>query len=154
MKKLLSFLTFLSLNIFSTSSIANEEATTLGELWSKMTPHTAKQILDKGYNINKRDEEGRTAIILASWLNDDPEVIMILLQNGAKINDKDQKGMTPLMYASKLNENPEIIKILLENGADATIKDAEGKTALSYAKENPKIYKTDIYWQMNSLMTK
>ncbi len=58
-------------------------------------------------------------------------------------------GMTPLMIASKYNPYPSIIRYLLSLGADVTLYDNKGKTALDYAKENPHLYQTDVYWQMN-----
>lgn len=58
-------------------------------------------------------------------------------------------GMTPLMLAARYNTSPYVITYMLQNGAAIKTTDNKGKTAVDYAKENPFIYKTNIYWQMN-----
>ena len=74
------------------------------------------------------------------------------LANGTSVKERDEIGRTPLMYASWYNKNPEIITTLLKHGADAKAKSSEGKTALDYAKDNPKIYQTEAYWELNQVM--
>lgn len=60
-----------------------------------------------------------------------------------------ETGMTPLMIAGRYNSSPAIIEFLLQNGADVSLRDNKGKTVLDHAQENPNIYQTDVYWQMN-----
>lgn len=153
MKKLLSIFAFLYLIVFSNASLANDNPLLSEYFWAKATPETVQQVIDKGYNVNDKAEFlGFSPIIIASWRNTNPEVITLLLKNGANIDDRDEEGRTPLIWACLLNFNPEVITILLKNGADVKAKDVNGQTALDYAKGNPKIYKTDVYWQMNNLM--
>ena len=152
MKKLLSLLTFLYLIAFSNASFANDNPLLSADFWKTATPETVQQMIDKGNNVNDKDKDSSPPLMLASSNNTNPEVITTLLQNGANINDRDKNGLTSLMLASFHNTNPEIITTLLQNGADVKAKDIVGRTALDYAKENPKIYKTDAYWQMNNLM--
>lgn len=115
-------------------------------------PEIITTLLQNDAKVNDRTKSGEKPLMLASAKNLNPEVITILLKNGANINDRDKLGSTPLMFASRFNSNPEIITTLLQNGADVKAKDTDGKTALDYAQENPKIYRTDAYWQMNNLM--
>ena len=185
MKKLLSILAFLYLISFSNATCANDNQLLSKDFWKKTTPEIVQHMIDKGANINERNEDGWTPLMFASADNSNPEVIATLLQNGANINDRDEYGWTPLMYASAKNTNPEVISILLQNGANINDRDKEGqtplmyasmsntnpkiittllqngadvkakntgKTALDYAKENPQIYRTDAYWQMNNLL--
>ena len=74
------------------------------------------------------------------------------LANGTSVKERDEIGQTPLICASWYNQNPEIITTLLKHGADAKAKSNEGKTALDYAKDNPKIYQTEAYWELNQVM--
>ena len=59
-----------------------------------------------------------------------------------------EAGLTPLMVAAQ-NSTPNVVSYLMSQGANLRQRDSKGKTAVDYAKENPRIYKTDVYWQMN-----
>lgn len=86
------------------------------------------------------------------WKTATPKTVQQKIDKGHNVNDRGILEWTPLMFANSYNSNPDVITILVKNGADIKAKDKDGKTALDYAKENPKIYKTDVYWQMNNLM--
>ena len=115
-------------------------------------PEIITTLLKHGASVNEMSETGSTPLILASGNNQNPEIITTLLKHGASVNERDEDGWTPLMVASTFNENPEIITTLLKHGADAKAKSNEGKTALDYAKDNPKIYQTEAYWELNQVM--
>ena len=59
-----------------------------------------------------------------------------------------EAGLTPLMVAAQ-NSTPNVVSYLMSQGANLRHRDNKGKTAVDYAKENPRLYKTDVYWQMN-----
>jgi len=87
-------------------------------------------------NINKKDEDGRTALMLASEYGH-IEVVKSLLANGANINENGYFGETALILASE-NRRIEIVKYLLANGANINDKDNYGTTALiSASQEGP-----------------
>ena len=93
-------------------------------------------LLEKGADINAKDNYGRTPLMHAIQYGCSEEVIKILLEKGADINAKDNYGWTPLMHAIHECEcecSKEVIKILLEKGADINAKNNYGWTPLMQA---------------------
>lgn len=90
-----------------------------------------KYLLEKGADINVKNEDGSTALMTASMYGN-LEIIKYLIENGADINSKDNDDSTALIYASKWG-NLETVEYLVKNGADINIKDIENKTALDWA---------------------
>lgn len=90
-----------------------------------------KYLLEKGADINVKNEDGSTALMTASMYGN-LEIIKYLIENGADINAKDNDDSTALIYASKWG-NLETVEYLVKNGADINIKDIENKTALDWA---------------------
>ena len=70
----------------------------------------ARLLLDAGADVNARDKEGNTALILAC---DNPEQVLLLLQAGADPNVRNHEGETAL---SKTSDN-EIKEVLIKHGA-------------------------------------
>lgn len=70
-------------------------------------------LLEAGYDIDVRDDEGRTALMVAVSSHQNRDVVVYLLETGADPNARDYSGVTPLMYAAFNNDNPEILSILL-----------------------------------------
>ena len=102
-----------------------------------------RQLEQDGIDVNAKNSEGYTALILASS-NGHKEIVEMLLEKGADVNAKDSDGWTALMWASR-NGHTETVTILLEEGADVNAKDNYflGSTALDIAikKEHPEIVK-------------
>lgn len=63
-----------------------------------------------------------------------------------------EEMMTPLILAGRSSPSPEVLKTLLANGALVKAYDEKGKTAVDYAKENPAVFNTDVYWEMNDML--
>ena len=98
--------------------------------------------LDAGANVHARDDDGRTALMLAAWLNENPEVVQVLLDAGANLETRDSFGATVLMLAAWLNENPDVVQVLLDAGANLETRGRTGMTALMIAawlNENPEV---------------
>jgi len=118
-------------------------------------------LIDKGLNVNERDNHGNTALMSTCDMkkvrlllgkncdvnikNNDKETALMhatrcdnmdiagaLLDKGADINAKNKEGITALMMAA-MHSRVEIVKSLLERGADAADKDTYGRTALDLA---------------------
>jgi ankyrin repeat protein len=90
------------------------------------------EMLDKGLDINTRDEDGRTVLMYASY-DGHSELIRDLLNRGAKVNLQDVNGRTALMLASS-GPFPDAVKLLLDHDADPNIVDKEEHfSALMYA---------------------
>ena len=90
--------------------------------------------LKAGADPNIRDEEGRTALLLAApqnlW-NKEKETVAALKKAGAKIDQGDKSGLTPLMSAA-WNGRTDMTRALIAAGAKVDAKDKDGWTPLMY----------------------
>lgn len=111
-------------------------------------------LIENGADVNQRDKEGKPILVYVSAKSSDPEMIKVLIENGAKVNEIFEDGVTLLMIASRINPEPEITKFFLHSGIDVNAKDVNGKTALDYAKGNENLYNSDVYKEMEELMSK
>ena len=93
--------------------------------------HTLINLLEKGININILDDNGNTALHLAST----PEIVKLLLDKGANPEARNNQNDTPLIFAS-FNDNTESVKLLLEKGADPNAQNSNGNTPLIFASSN------------------
>ena len=94
-----------------------------------------KDLLTKGAEVDVRDRNGMTPLLLAARKGNS-ETVRLLLAHGANVNAQDYYlAWTPLILASALGHK-KVVKLLLEHGADIDIKDQNGMTALKYAVKN------------------
>ena len=100
--------------------------------WKTATIDDVKKELKKGADINAIEkEEGLNALIMASSVNRNCEIIKMLIDAGANVNSKTKNGRTVLMMAAAFNPNPEVVKLLIKAGADVNAKSDNQRTALS-----------------------
>jgi len=119
-----------------------------------------KYHIEKGINVNTKDEYGNTPLHFAARHNKNIEVIKYLVSERADINAKRRYGATPLslaigernndvalflisqgadattegmLHAAAGGHNVEIIKLLVANGADIHAKDKYNYTPLHKA---------------------
>jgi len=93
------------------------------------------QVLQGHPNVNAQDQNGRTALMAASWGNDStksPEidrarVVRILLEAGAGPNVRDEDGNTALIDTT---EDSKVALALLQGGANINAQNKAGQTAL------------------------
>lgn len=97
-------------------------------------PAVVQEILGHRPDINKRDSEGRTALIAAtdrgyqeSKAVNRAEVVRMLLAAGADVNARDAKGNTALIENAW---DPDVAELLLAAGAEVNAANKDGWTAL------------------------
>lgn len=93
-----------------------------------------KKFLANGIDINTQDENGNTALHVATK-HRNLDVIKFLLVNNVNINSQNNEGDTPLHVATKHWEL-ELINFLITNGANINIKNNEGNSAWMYIEKN------------------
>jgi hypothetical protein len=89
-----------------------------------------KHLIDHGADVNQRNDNGTTPLMVAGFVSRDQlQLIAFLLNRGADINAVDRDGRTILMRAIRFGFNDQAV-FLIQRGADTTVKDRYGKTAL------------------------
>lgn len=94
-------------------------------------------LIHLGANINQRDKNSRSALMIAASLGR-IEAIEILLKHNAKLNLADKFGWTALMLGVYYNQK-ETVTLLLNNGADVNFCSKKGLTALKVATDNERM---------------
>ncbi len=92
------------------------------------------QLLEYGYEVNARNEDGDTALI-GAVSNNHLEVVQVLLERGADFSIANNLGVTPMPSAIH-NQNIPIIETLLNAGANPHNVDERNRTILMVAAEN------------------
>ena len=94
----------------------------------------ASRLLDRGADIEAKDEDGETALIKAAR-SSKTNVVSLLLVRGADIEAEDKYGYTALIKAAR-KAKTEVISLLLARGADIEARNKYGSTALKLAIKN------------------
>lgn len=124
----------------------NDSDSKVGKTRSTWTGSTNR----KAKIINHRDNEGRTALLVALEKKRD-NVVKLLLEKGSNeinVNLPDRNGMTALHLAARGN-NLGLVKLLLEK-ADQRLKDEWGRTALLEAAAQGKNAVVDLLLHSSS----
>jgi len=90
--------------------------------------------INDGIYINIQDNDGRTALIVASQQGY-KGIVKLLIKNGADINIQGFDGKSNLIIALE-NKNEDMAKLLIKNGIDVNIQDNNKFTALMIASNN------------------
>lgn len=106
------------------------KAASLGKL------EEVKHLLADGADIDQKNAEGTTALMVASggtaYITNNVPLVTFLIAKGAKIDLEDARGRTALELAAA-GGKAEAAKLLLEKQADPNHKGAEGSTPLLQA---------------------
>ena len=93
-----------------------------------------RQLVNKGVDINTKDGDGWTALMLATYYGDGYKTVRLLTELGADLDIQNEDGETALICAI-IGKATKSAKILISNGANVSIKDNNGRTALMLAIE-------------------
>ncbi|CAI7636057.1 unnamed protein product [Penicillium pancosmium] len=88
-------------------------------------------LIERGGDVNARDQDGEALISLASRKGH-TAVVSVLIELGADINVCDKDEVTPIAMASMIG-NEAALKLLVDHGADMNAIDPYGQTPLSRA---------------------
>ncbi|KAG8319224.1 hypothetical protein J6590_096320, partial [Homalodisca vitripennis] len=91
---------------------------------------TVNILLERGAEVNVRDNRGRTAF---HHVEDDLETLNTILDYGGEVNIKDNEGNTPLHVLISRGYYSECIELLLKRQAGVNIKNNAGLTPLHLA---------------------
>lgn len=91
-----------------------------------------EKALDNGADVSARNDDGRTALILAAR-NASPEVVQALIEAGADVNAGTTASKKTAVMGAARKGHTEIVRILTEAGADVDSRDQNGRTALMVA---------------------
>jgi ankyrin repeat protein len=92
-------------------------------------------LLEGGADVNVADSNGQTALIRASEVAADEEVMVLLLEAGADVNVADREGWTPLHFAAA-DRRAGKVSTLLAADADVNARAENGATPLLVAREH------------------
>lgn len=109
-------------------------ATELHEAVQKENITRVKGLLEKGVNVDEKDDEGLTALHYASSMGLD-EIVQFLLEKGANVNAEADNGYTALIGAIYAL-NFDLVKYLVEKGANINRKQDGRDTPLMSAAIN------------------
>ncbi len=88
--------------------------------------------LTRGANINSHNEDGLSAVIIASDMSNS-ELLQFLLDHGANINGvEESRNETALMRRTEVGDVA-FLRVLIGLGADVNLQDRGGQTALMKA---------------------
>jgi ankyrin repeat protein len=110
---------------------------------SREDSENVTRLIERGADVNARDEDGYTALMYASGARYrtksynyrnavNPEIVQMLIEAGTDVNAQDKWGNTALMYASG-DGHTAIVKLLIETGAYINVHDQRQYTALMAA---------------------
>ena len=112
------------------------------EFWLTADAQNVQKAIDDGANVNAKDDDWNSPLLLAVKNKLSFDVIKILVENGADINAQDQDGFSALLLTVRDNTNPDLTRFLIEHGADMNQVTIGGANALILASgfnQNPEI---------------
>ncbi|NRA86451.1 MAG: ankyrin repeat domain-containing protein [Rhizobiales bacterium] len=91
-----------------------------------------KTFVAEGISQHDKDENGRDALLIAAYRNDDLSFIKYLVETGSDINAVDKSDRNALNIASYRNKE-KVVKYFIEAGLDVNTSDVDGKTSLLWS---------------------
>jgi ankyrin repeat protein len=89
-----------------------------------------KLLLEKGAELEFKDNDGRTPLSLAAGYRHEAVVKLLLMKAGVDPNSYDKHGRTPLWWAAASGHEAVVRLLLAKDGVDPDSKDKYGRTPL------------------------
>jgi ankyrin repeat protein len=104
------------------SCLGGCDAQDQGLIWAAGFGHpgAVKLLLESGADINARNNDGETPLMVASLLGH-VDIVKLLLAKGADVDAMHKRGMTALMRAS-FEGHVEVVRVLVDHGADVNVE--------------------------------
>jgi FOG: Ankyrin repeat len=91
----------------------------LFEAVKKGDAKTASQLLSWGADVNAKNKNGKTPLMVAAEHRHNYEMIRLLIKSGANVNEEDSSSLTALYHSAAIGIETKTLKLLLNAGADA-----------------------------------
>lgn len=121
-------LLFLLVNIVLAGACANAQSQKLMECVHKYDLACVQTLIDAKADVNMKDGDGRTPLIIMSE-GGKTDIVKALLGAGADVNARDKDGFSSLANAALMGYM-DTVEVLLNAKADVNIKDNNGLTPL------------------------
>lgn len=102
----------------------------IGAAWKGNVPE-AQRLIERGANVNARDETSHSAYLIAA-AQGDVDLLRLTLNNGADVDSVDKWNGTGLTRAAELG-HVEVVRRLLQTDIELDHTDHNGNTALHLA---------------------
>jgi|GEM_PF-1944267 hypothetical protein len=96
-----------------------------------------RKLISQGADINAKDKDGKTALMLAAEKGKSA-VVKMLIDAQAAVNVKDKNGRTALMYSAAA-DSLDCVSYLIEGGAEVEAEDNSGEIALFMTRKKSKV---------------
>jgi ankyrin repeat protein len=134
MKKLSIFLLagILSCTVAFPQTKTDKQYTKFVKCAKKRNMDKARTYVIRGYNIDARDNLGKTPLLYCLQ-NNNEDFAKFFMDNGANIQITDYQGNTSLHYAIKNDKIPDMVYFLIEKGVKIDVANDKGYTPFHYS---------------------
>ena len=109
------------------------------------TAEAIEEAIRAGADVNAVNQHQETALHLAAYQNNDPQVIRVLIENGANVDARDMEDGTPLMAAATWGKAGNI-QALLDGGANVELFNNRWRSAVDVLPDSTPVGVDEAEW--------